>query len=118
MQPLAGIVATLSVGFKFEKRAPFLKRGRHMKAVAQPVPDTLLALKRKLELLRHEHLEKNRSVLGRLDEDARARVELLTAAINEQIFQMISQQLEHSANTVDYGKTREVLSKILELASV
>ena len=86
-----------------------------MNALAQPVPDTLLALKRKLDLLRLEHLEKNRSILGRLDEDARARVELLTAAINEQIFQMISQQLEHSANTVDYGKTREVLSKILEL---
>ena len=87
-----------------------------MGALGEPAPDMMLALKRKLELLRQEHLEKNRSIIGSLDGDAQAHVGLLTAAINEKIFQIISQQVTQPVNTVDYGKTREVLSRIMELA--
>ena len=47
------------------------------------VSGTLLALERKLEMIRQEHLAKNRSILRSFGGDAQQDVEQLTSAINE-----------------------------------
>jgi len=80
------------------------------------VSGTLLALERKLEMIRQEHLAKNRSILRSFGGDAQQDVEQLTCAINEKIFQEISRELRRSASYADGKRMLEILSTLLDLS--
>jgi len=81
-----------------------------------PVSGLLLALERKLEMLRQEYLAKNRAVLRNLDGGAQQRVELLTSCINEKILQEISGGLRRSASNGEGKRVLAVLSELLDLS--
>ncbi len=80
------------------------------------VAATLLALNRRLEGIRREHLARNRSILREFNSEQLKEVECLTAAITAKIFREVASELEHSAAEGNGQKISETVSPMLGLA--
>lgn len=88
----------------------------HFDRQGDPIVGTLVALDRRLEMIRKEQLAKNRANLCQLDLEQLQALEWVTTNITRKIFREVADELEHSESEGNGKRLSETICLMLGLA--